>query len=80
MGSFQTYELHDPEIGRSQTTIENYEVLFASHIIPRWGSTPLDEVEAVKVELEFYAQGEEEAKRAAQEHVSELFFVQKIAS
>jgi integrase len=33
-----------------------------------------------RITLEFYAQGEEEAKRAAQEHVSELFLVQKRAS
>lgn len=49
-GHFRANELYDPEISRSQTTIENYMVLFASHIIPRWGSTPLDEVEAVEVE------------------------------
>jgi integrase len=49
-GHFQVHELYDPEIGRSQTTIENYMTLFAAHIIPRWGSTPLDEVEAVPVE------------------------------
>lgn len=38
-GHFQAHELGDPEIGRSHTTVENYKVLFASHIIPRWGST-----------------------------------------
>jgi integrase len=49
-GHFQKYELHDPEIGRSRASIENYLTLFTVHIIPRWGSTPLDEVEAVQVE------------------------------
>lgn len=49
-GHFQEYELYDPEINRSATTIDNYKVLFASHILPRWGSTPLDEVHAVDVE------------------------------
>ena len=49
-GHFQLHELRDPEIGRSETTIENYLTLFHAHIIPRWGSTPLDEVEAVEVE------------------------------
>ena len=49
-GHFQLHELRDLEIGRSQTTIENYLTLFKAHIIPRWGSTPLEEVEAVAVE------------------------------
>jgi len=49
-GHFQKYELRDPEIGRSETTIENYLTLFKTHILPRWGTTPLDEVEAVDVE------------------------------
>ena len=49
-GHFQLHELRDPEIGRSETTIENYLTLFRAHILPRWGKTPLDEVEAVEVE------------------------------
>ena len=49
-GHFQKKELHDPEINRSASTISNYETLFATHILPRWGSMPLDQVEAVDVE------------------------------
>ena len=49
-GHFQEYELHDEEIGRSRTSIENYVTLFRAHIIPRWGTTPLDQVDAVQVE------------------------------
>lgn len=49
-GHFQETELRDPEVGRSQTTIENYLTLFEAHILPRWGKTPLDEVKAVEVE------------------------------
>lgn len=49
-GHFQKHELRDPEVGRSETTIENYLALFKTHIIPKWGTTPLDEVEPVKVE------------------------------
>src|ERR1035441_5827851 len=48
-GHFQEYELHDEEIGRSRTSIENYVTLFRAHIIPRWGTTPLDQVDAVQV-------------------------------
>jgi integrase len=33
-----------------------------------------------RIALELYAQGEETEKRAAQEHVNELFLVEKIAS
>ena len=49
-GHFQVHELRDPEVGRSESTIENYLTLFQAHIIPRWGSIPLHEVEAVEVE------------------------------
>jgi integrase len=49
-GHFQLHELRDPEIGRSETTIDNYLTLFRAHIIPQWGSTPLEDVEAVAVE------------------------------
>ena len=49
-GHFQEFELYDPEIGRSRTSIENYLTLFKVHIIPCWGGIPLDEVEAVQVE------------------------------
>ena len=40
-GHFQKHELRDPEVGRSQTTIENYLTLFKAHIIPRWGERAL---------------------------------------
>jgi hypothetical protein len=33
------YELRDPDVGRSETTIDNYLTLFKAHIIPRWGAT-----------------------------------------
>ena len=36
-GHFQAHELSDPEIGRSESTIENYLTLFQAHIVPRWG-------------------------------------------
>lgn len=49
-GHFQLNELRDPEVNRSQTTIDNYLTLFKAHIIPKWGDTPLDEVESVAVE------------------------------
>jgi integrase len=49
-GHFENCELRDPEVDRCQSTIDNYLVLFKAHIIPRWGNTPLDEVEAVDVE------------------------------
>jgi integrase len=49
-GHFQEHELRDPEMARSESTVENYLTLFKAHIIPKWGSTPLDGVEAVKVE------------------------------
>jgi integrase len=49
-GHFQEHELHDDEIGRSGTTIENYLILFQAHILPRWGTTRLDGVKAVAVE------------------------------
>jgi len=49
-GHFQLHELRDPEIGRSETTIENYLTLFQAHIIPRWGGIPLDQIKAVEVE------------------------------
>jgi integrase len=49
-GHFQLHELRDEGIGRSETTIENYLTLFQAHILPRWGSAPLDQVKAVEVE------------------------------
>jgi integrase len=49
-GHFQMNELHDPEINRSTSTISNYKTLFATHILPHWGSVPLNEVDAVDVE------------------------------
>jgi integrase len=46
---FQEHELSDPEKDRSQSTIENYHVIFNAHILPRWRDTPLDEVKSVAV-------------------------------
>jgi integrase len=50
-GHFQAYELRDPDVGRSETTIDNYLTLFKAHIIPRWGATFLTDVKAVEVEV-----------------------------
>lgn len=49
-GHFQEHELRDPDVGRSETTIDNYLTLFRAHIIPRWGETFLTDVKAVEVE------------------------------
>jgi integrase len=49
-GHFQANELRNPDVGRSETTIENYLTLFKAHIIPRWGAMFLTEVKAVEVE------------------------------
>ncbi|MBW4026193.1 MAG: site-specific integrase [Acidobacteria bacterium] len=49
-GHFQANELRDPDVCRSETTIENYLTLFKAHIIPRWGKTFLSEMKAVEVE------------------------------
>ena len=49
-GHFQEHELRDPEINRSQSTIDNYLDLFRCHIIPKWGAVALDDIKAVAVE------------------------------
>jgi integrase len=49
-GHFQANELRDPDVGRSETTIDNYLTLFKAHIIPRRGETFLTDVKAVEVE------------------------------
>lgn len=47
---FQAHELYDPDVDRSPTTIELYHGNFRVHILPRWGTTFLTDVKAVKVE------------------------------
>jgi hypothetical protein len=49
-GHFQANELRDQDVGRSQTTIDNYLSLFNAHIIRKWGNTFLEDVKAVDVE------------------------------
>jgi integrase len=49
-GHFQLHELHDPDVDRSPTTIENYLDYFQNHIIPKWGETLLEDVKSVAVE------------------------------
>jgi integrase len=49
-GHFQNHELHDPEVGRSQTTIDGYMDYFKCRILPEWMDVPLEEVKAVRVE------------------------------
>ena len=49
-GHFQANELCDPEINRSETTIDNYLTLFRAYIIPKWGKIALEEVKTVAVE------------------------------
>lgn len=49
-GHFQEHELRDPEVGRSQSTINGYLDYFKNQIIPHWGHVYLDDVKAVAVE------------------------------
>src|SRR5665213_1406046 len=49
-GHFQANELRDPDVDRSPTTIQSYLDYFKGHIIPRWGTVPLDEIKSVAVE------------------------------
>jgi integrase len=49
-GHFQLHELHNPNVGRSPSTIAGYLDYFKSWIIPHWGDTSLDHVRAVKME------------------------------
>lgn len=49
-GHFQEFELRNPTINRSETTVQGYLDYFKSRIIPHWGDTPLDDVKAVAVE------------------------------
>ena len=47
---FQANELRDPNVDRSPTTIQSYLDYFKAHIIPKWGTVPLDEVKSLAVE------------------------------
>lgn len=49
-GHFQEHELHDPEVGRSTTTINRYLGTFKVNILPEWKDVPLEDVKAVRVE------------------------------
>jgi integrase len=49
-GHFQIHELHDPDVGRSPSTIYGYLDYFKNQILPRWGKVCLDDVKAVEVE------------------------------
>ena len=46
---FQQYELRDPDVGRSPSTIACYEAYFKCRIIPQWGDVLLDDMKAVAV-------------------------------
>jgi integrase len=47
---FCKYELHDPEVDRSPTTIEMYYTNMNAHILPEFGSLSLDTIDTVTVE------------------------------
>lgn len=49
-GDFQQKELRNPEIARSATTIDTYLNVFQAYIIPRWGSTALEDIKPVEME------------------------------
>jgi integrase len=49
-GHFQVHELHDPDVGRSPSTIYGYLDYFKNQILPHWGKVCLDDLKAVEVE------------------------------
>jgi integrase len=49
-GHFQKYELRDPDVDRSPTTINSYLDYFKCQILPTWEDVALDEVKSVAVE------------------------------
>jgi integrase len=49
-GHFAKFELRDPDVDRSPTTIELYEINARLHILPKWGPSLLGDVKAVAVE------------------------------
>jgi integrase len=49
-GHYQKHELRDPEVGRSQTTIDGYLNNFKNYITPKWGETFITDVTPVDVE------------------------------
>jgi integrase len=73
-GHFQIHELHDPGVGRSDSTICGYLDYFKNQILPRWGKVCLDDVKAVKVER--WLRGLDHAngtKAKIRNHMSALF-------
>jgi integrase len=49
-GHFQLFELRDPDVDRSPTTVKSYLDYFKSQILPVWKDVPLDDVKSVAVE------------------------------
>lgn len=49
-GDFQEFELRNPTINRSETTIEAYLTQFRRYILPRWADTPLEEIYGALIE------------------------------
>ena len=49
-GHYQANELHDPEVGRSPTTIDGYLSNFKNYITPAWGDTFIADISPVEVE------------------------------
>jgi integrase len=47
---FQVFELRDPEVDRSPTTISLYLENFQRYILPRWGQTHLPQMKPVVIE------------------------------
>jgi integrase len=73
-GHFQAYELRDPDVNRSPTTITSYLDYFKSRILPQWGATLLDDVKAVAVERWLRSLDLASASKAKiRSHMSSLF-------
>ena len=49
-GHFQTHELSDPDVGRSESTVSRYLQVFKDNILPTWEYVALDDVKSVRVE------------------------------
>lgn len=49
-GDFQKLELRNPTVDRSQTTIQRYLDDFRNYILPNWGQTPLEDIDAGAIE------------------------------
>ncbi len=73
-GHFQAYELRDPDVNRSPTTIASYLDYFKSRILPHWGTVYLDDVKAVAVEKWLRSLDLAPASKAKiRNHMSSLF-------